>query len=96
MLRFTGKLRLAESDGYPICVTIDLDAERISIHADTIQIGEWARAATEVRGRDNGFVLRLDDEDVIITTDDDGAFAAAMGLQWAPPRLRRLMATARR
>jgi hypothetical protein len=76
----------------PLAVEIDLNEGRMAISTVTGEIGAWDIDDIEVLGRDNGFELRAEGDVILFSTVDDGRFAREVGLQWAPPRLRRLMA----
>ncbi len=76
----------------PLAVEIDLNEGRMAISTGTGEIGAWDIDDVEVLGRDKGFELRADGDVILFSTIDDGRFAREVGLRWAPPRLRRLMA----
>lgn len=89
MAEFGGRLLLLDGAGTQIRVVIDLDDERIAIKAGTKSIGTWPLSEIGVRGEDDGFHLRLEGEEVVISTDDDAAFARLIGLHSASPIMRR-------
>jgi hypothetical protein len=79
--------------GPPLDICIDLDQESLAMRtAGGIEIGEWSLETVHITGRDNGFTFEIEGDPAWVRTDDDGAFATEIGLRWAPPRLRRLMA----
>lgn len=96
MSRFEGSLRLPGEAGPGLSITLDLDAERISMFAGSQNIGGWSLAEIGIRGEDDGFHLIIDGEEIIISTEDDAGFALAVGLQSASPRMRRRIASALR
>ncbi len=98
MGRFKGWLRLPEDDpAQAVHVEIDLDEERIAIRSDAgVEIGSWPLADVGVHAEDDGFRLRIEGEHVVLTTEDDGRFALALGMAAGSPRLRRLMGAALR
>lgn len=89
---FQGKLTVPGVFDWPLSVEIDLTAETLSISSNGGTIGTWSLETVELVGQDDGFELHADGEVVRFSTTDDGRFAYEVGLQWAPPRLRRLMA----
>ncbi|MDH4119607.1 MAG: hypothetical protein OEX04_12750 [Acidimicrobiia bacterium] len=94
MAEFNGKLLLQDMAGTKVKVHIDLDAERLLIKVGDKKIGEWPLDEVGVRGEDDGFHLRIEGEEVIVTTDDDPGFARMIGLHSASPILRRRMSGA--
>jgi hypothetical protein len=73
-------------------VEIDLtDDSHLHIEAAQDLIGDWALQDLGIRASDDGFHLLAEGEEVIIRTDNDPAFAVAIGLRNAPTLLRRQM-----
>ena len=91
MSEFTGHLLLQDRVGTRVQVTIDIEAERLTLRVGSKFIGSWALADVGVRGEDDGFHLRIEGEEVVLTTQDDPAFARIIGLHSASPILRRRM-----
>jgi hypothetical protein len=89
---YEGKLRVPGVVDWPLNVEVDLNDGRLAISAGSEEIGAWDIDDIEVRGLDNGFEVRAEGDVILLSTADDGRFAREIGLQWAPPRLRRLMA----
>src|SRR4026207_68493 len=91
MAHFDGSLKLAGNEA-PVRVAIDLtDDHVIRISAEAIEIGEWTIGQIAVKALDDGFHMIADGEELIIRTDNDTAFALAMGIRNAPTQLRRQM-----
>jgi hypothetical protein len=89
MEHFNGSLRLA-GDIARVHVGIDLTEEHeLRISTENVEIGHWEIGALAVRAADDGFHMLADGEELILTTDDDPAFAIAMGIRNAPPVLRK-------
>ena len=91
MTAFAGRLEVPGVVDHPIGVQVDLDAETISLSAEGNHIGSWELDSIRVLGQDMGFELCINGARGTLRTEDDGEFAIEIGLQWAPPRLRRLM-----
>lgn len=92
MEHYDGLLRLAGDFSPPIKVTIDLTDEReLRIGTEDIEIGQWLISQVTVRALDDGFHLLSEGEELVITTDNDPAFAVSMGVRNAPVALRRQM-----
>lgn len=90
---YRGKLEMSEVTDRPLDITIDLDRASMAIETvDGFEIGEWPLEIVQITGRDDGFTFQINGMPAWVRTNDDGAFATEIGLRWAPPRLRRLMA----
>jgi len=94
MGHYEGSLRLLWEEGSPLQVVLILEDEVLEIHGSGGVIGSWPLSEVAVRGEEDGFRLYIEGEEVILTTEDDGAFALEIGLHAAPPRLRRKMGAA--
>lgn len=91
MDHFDGSLKLAGNEA-PVRVAIDLTDDHIMrITAEEIEIGEWTIGHVAVKALDDGFHMIADGEEIIIKTNNDPAFALAMGIRNAPTQLRRQM-----
>lgn len=73
-------------------VVLDLEGERILIRSTSQVLGEWALSDIGIRGRDDGFHLLIEGEEVIVSCTDEAGFALAVGLHSATPALRRRIA----
>lgn len=96
MSRYDGSMRMANAGETPLEVTVDLTEERMLLHSGSSIIGDWSLEELLIRGEDDGFHVRVEGEEVVITTNDDPGLAIELGLQSASPRLRRLMVARRR
>jgi hypothetical protein len=84
---------MSEVTDWPLDISIDLDRESLAMRtADGSEIGAWPLETVQITGRDDGFTFQINGVPAWVRTNDDGAFATEIGLRWAPPRLRRLMA----
>lgn len=93
MSTYTGRLEMSEILDRPLEVYLDLDQESLAMWTvDGEEIGEWPLDTVQIVGRDDGFTFKIHGIPAWVRTNDDGAFATEVGLRWAPPRLRRLMA----
>jgi hypothetical protein len=92
MQQFNGSLRLMGEVGPGLTVLIDLtDEHRLHITAASDVIGDWPLEAVGIRAADDGFHVLAEGDEVVIRTDNDPAFALAVGLRNAPTLLRRQM-----
>ena len=91
MDHFDGSLKLA-GQGAPVRVAIDLTDDHVMrITAEEIEIGEWTIGQLTVKALEDGFHMVAEGEELIIRTDNDPAFALAMGVRNAPTLLRKQM-----
>ncbi|HEY7563881.1 MAG TPA: hypothetical protein VIA81_03055 [Acidimicrobiia bacterium] len=89
MEHFNGSLRLV-GDVAAVHVAIDLtDDHHMRITTEDVEIGQWEIGGVTVRAADDGFHMMADGEELVLKTDDDPAFAIAMGIRNAPPILRK-------
>jgi hypothetical protein len=85
-------LRLPGEVGPGLHVLIDLtDEHHLQITAASDMIGDWPLESVGIRAADDGFHLLAEGDEVVFRTDNDPAFAAAVGLRNAPTLLRRQM-----
>jgi hypothetical protein len=70
-------------------VVLDLEEERLLIRSTTQVLGEWPISDVGIRGRDDGFHLMIEGEEIIVSCEDEAGFALAVGLHTATPALRR-------
>lgn len=96
MGHFEGSLKMQGETGTGINVEIDLENERLLIKTQSVVLGEWALTDVGIQSADDGFHLRIEGEQVILSTTDDAGFAMEIGLQSASPRLRRLLGARRK
>lgn len=96
MGRYDGSMRGGDPHGRVLQVLVDLSAERMLLHSDSTILADWSLDDLLIRGEDDGFHVRVEGEEVIISTNDDPGLALELGLRSASPRLRRQMATRNR
>lgn len=95
--QMTGTVRMAgDAPGVGVTVRIELDEETMSlVAANGADIGTWPLADVGISSRPDGFHLRIEGEEVILTTDDDARFALELGISTPTTRLARMMARLR-
>jgi hypothetical protein len=73
-------------------VLIDLtDDSHLHISASQSLIGDWPLNEVGIRAAEDGFHVLAEGEEIILRTENDPAFAVAVGLRNAPTLLRRQM-----
>ncbi len=79
-----------------IRVEIHLEDEELLLVSTHGELGRWSLAEIGVAAKLDGFHLRIEGEELIISTNDDARFALALGIRSSSsPRLNRLLAGAR-
>ena len=96
MSRYEGSLKMEGEAGLGLDVVVDLEHERMLIRTRDSVIGEWSLKDVGVHSEHDGVHLRLEGEQVVLSTKDDAGFATEIGLRSASPRLRRMMGARRK
>ena len=92
MSEFNGRLRMASEEREAgLDVTVDLTDGTLGLRAETGELGRWLRDHVIISAQEDGFHLRADGEEVILTLEQDAEFAVEAGLTSGPPMLRRRM-----
>ena len=77
-------------------VEIHLEDEQLRLVSGRGELGRWSLSDIGVAAKLDGFHLRIEGEELIISTNDDARFALALGIRSSnSPRLNRLVAGAR-
>lgn len=66
-------------------VTIDLVAETIVLRSQVGLIGVWGLDEVVIQAEEDGFLLTVEGDHLLLATGDDAAFARAVGLAAALP-----------
>lgn len=94
--QLSGSVRMASDTAQSVMVEIHLDEETITLAAGNgVEIGTWPLEEVGIASKPDGFHLRIEGEEVILTTDDDARFAVALGITTPTSRLARMMAKLR-
>ncbi len=92
MTQFNGSLRMPGEMGPGVKVVIDLTQDHhLHISAAADLIGDWPIHEVGIKASADGFHVLAEGEEVILRTENDPAFAVAVGLRNAPTLLRRQM-----
>lgn len=94
--QMSGKVRMADDTAGGVTVQVHLGDETITLlAAGGTEIGTWPLSEVGIASRPDGFHLRIEGEEVILTTDDDARFALELGITTPTNRLARMMAKLR-
>ncbi|HEX2420099.1 MAG TPA: hypothetical protein VHL55_00740, partial [Acidimicrobiia bacterium] len=92
----TGTVRMAGETQTGIRVEIHLDKETMSLVSPYGVLGSWPLSRMGIASRVDGFHLKVEGEELVLSTNDDVAFALAVGIRsTTSPRLNRQLAHAR-
>lgn len=92
----SGKVRMAGDTAGGVTVQVHLGDETLTLLAGGgTEIGTWPLSEVGIASRPDGFHLRIEGEEVILTTDDDARFALELGINTPTNRLARMMAKLR-
>ena len=84
-----------KSDGGPgVRVDVFVDDDRIRLVSGNELIGEWELEGLGVHILNDGFSIRVEGEEFVLRTEDDGAIAEVLGIVTSTPRMARKVAAA--
>ena len=87
-----GRVILAGESAPGTPVTVVAKDTRFVIIAESGIVGDWDVKDIGISARNEGFVLKIRGEQLVLTTNDDAAFADELGLATLSPRLARKVA----
>lgn len=91
----TGTVRILGEAESAIHVEIHLEDEELRLVSGHGELGRWSLSDIGVAAKLDGFHLRIEGEELIISTNDDARFALALGIRSSnSPRLNRMLAGA--
>lgn len=91
-----GTVRMAGEAETGIRVEIHLDDETMRLVSPYGELGRWPLTGMGISARLDGFHIKVEGEELVLSTNDDARFAVAVGLRSAnSPRLARQLAHAR-
>ena len=92
----TGTVRMAGETDTGIRVEIHLDDETMSLISPYGELGRWPLSGLGIAARVDGFHIKAEGEELVLSTNDDARFALAVGIRSSSsPRLVRQLAHAR-
>lgn len=94
--QMNGSVKMAGEVGRSVQVRIHLDEGTLTLAAEGGgEIGTWSMEQVGIASKPDGFHLRIEGEEVVLTTSDDARFALALGISTPTNRLARQMAKLR-
>lgn len=80
MSSFDARLRLPGHARIPLGVVVDISNEVMTLSSGDRQLGNWPLNKLQIRTQSDGFHLRVDDQDVVLTVTDSDQFAIELGV----------------
>ena len=91
----TGTIKMAGDAEPGVRVEVHLDEEELRLVSPHGTLGRWPLGEVGVSARVDGFHLRIEGEELVLSTNDDARFAMALGIRsTSSPRLNRQLAAA--
>lgn len=88
-----GTLKMDRDAGPGVAVRIFAQNRRLRIVSGNELVGDWPVSEIGIKALQDGFGIKAEGEEFMLTTSDDVALADEIGLAAASPRLARRMAT---
>ncbi|MGH8951781.1 MAG: hypothetical protein ACRDX9_10175 [Acidimicrobiia bacterium] len=79
MASFTARLRMGRAR-LPLGVEVDILHERMTVTAGDQTVANWPLERLEVAAASDGFHIKVDDEEIVLTVTDPTRFAAELGV----------------
>ncbi len=86
MSSFDARLRLPGRSKLPMGVEVDIGHERMTLTAADRTVGVWPLEELDISSLSDGFHIRVDGEEIVLTVTDSKRFAAALGIDKRPTR----------
>ncbi len=80
MSSFDGRLRMPGLSRLPVGVVVDIADERMTLVTGDRELGTWPLSKVAVSSEADGFHLKVEDEEVILSVVDSSQFAAELGI----------------
>ncbi|MGD2059230.1 MAG: hypothetical protein PVF87_00040 [Acidimicrobiia bacterium] len=85
MSSFDGRLHMPGQSRIPLGVEVDIANERMTLSTGDRRIGDWALKDVDISAKSDGFHLRLDDEEVVLSVAESDRFLLEVGCVARPP-----------
>lgn len=79
MSSFDARLRVPGQARLPVNVVVDITEETLSVSTSDRKLGDWSLPELEISSRSDGFHMRLDGQEVVLSVDDSARFALELG-----------------
>ncbi len=86
MSSFDARLRLPGHSRIPLGVEVDITDERMTLTTGEKRLGEWPLGEVDIAAMSDGFHIKLDGEEVILSVADIDRFESELGSVVKRPR----------
>ena len=86
MSSFNARLRLPGRTRLPLGVEVDILHERMTLTAGDRTVADWPLERLDVMFLADGFHIKVDDEEMVLSVTDTARFAAELGVDSRPSR----------
>lgn len=95
MSSFSARLRLPGQSRIPLGVEVDITDERITLTAGERKVAQWNLDKLEITYLSDGFHIRVDGEEVVLSVVESGRFASELGVTAVKPAPRAVVSRTR-
>jgi len=79
MSSFDARLRVPGHNKLPVNVVVDISDETLSVSTGQGKVGDWPLSSLQFSARTDGFHVKLDDQEIVLSVDDSARFALELG-----------------
>jgi hypothetical protein len=79
MSSFDARLRVPGHNKLPVNVVVDIADEVLSVSTGQRKLGDWPLDSLKFSSRSDGFHVKLDDQEIVLSVDDSARFALELG-----------------
>ena len=79
MSSFDGRLHMPGYSRIPLGVAVDISDERLTLISGERKIGDWSLRDVEVAAMSDGFHIKVDDEEVVLSVTESDRFESELG-----------------
>jgi len=73
------RLQVPGHSKLPVNVVVDIEDETLSVSTGQRKLGDWPLGTLQFSARSDGFHVKLDDQEIVLTVDDSARFALELG-----------------
>lgn len=95
-VELAGTVRMRDDSGDETHVRVEVDGNTLRLKSGDEVLGEWPSKEIGIHSLNEGFVLRVEGEELLLITEDDAVFAEALDLKAVSPRLAKQVAARHR
>ena len=85
MSSFDARLRIPGQTKVPVGIVVEISEEGLAIRTGEKVIAEWPHTSVKASVIDDGFHIKVDGEEMILTVEDSKGFAAELGVATPSP-----------